>query len=636
MSTFTQTTDPPPHRADRRAAPAPAAAPHPTHCSPRASSNGLAVVAAVYTLMPVSWLLIAAPRTTATCSAPPLPLATFNLFANLHTFFTFNDGIYLRWFGNSICTRSSARPLDVPVHRHRLRSTSTTSRGKEKLFGLVLGGVRGPHHGDPAADVPARHQGRRREHLLGAAAARWSTRSASTSPRLLRGILPNEVLEALASTEQRAAHLRRYLAADARPGFMTIFLFSFTASWNNFFGALVMLNDEKLVPGQPGPVQWNSVTQQQPGVLLARHHRLARRVSAGRRFVLPPALLALGPDRRAVNDHARTGRHLLKARTDRPGTRPRTVLAMGREIHGSLLAEGALDRLRTAACVDTSSHYQDFTESADTELAAVEVLFHPLGRAADQPSTRCAACHGAGRRPRGVRQAPRHRIVWKRRYHVLLAAAANALPVAEFTLAHLFANKRSSTPPASTPRYATARAPPVLEGYGITTAPSESSRLPHRTPRRRDSAPATSSPSLHDPYVDQDDARALRVDSSTSTNSPAAACGVLPRTNSRDPAHVRRAPTARCCRTAHARQPARGSLVDTDALTGSSTVEAHPTPSRRDVNPTFYRPHRPVHAANVLLTPHIAGSSATELDRMAHWAVDEVHRYAQACRSPTQ
>ena len=35
------------------------------------------------------------------------------------------------------------------------------------------------------------------------------------------------------------------------PGFVTVFLFQFTAIWNNFFLPLVMLSDNAPLPGQP-------------------------------------------------------------------------------------------------------------------------------------------------------------------------------------------------------------------------------------------------------------------------------------------------------------------------------------------------------------------------------------------------
>lgn len=45
---------------------------------------------------------------------------------------------------------------------------------------------------------------------------------------------------------------------------MTLFLFSFTASWNNFYGALVMLNDKDLYPVSLGLHMWNISTTESP------------------------------------------------------------------------------------------------------------------------------------------------------------------------------------------------------------------------------------------------------------------------------------------------------------------------------------------------------------------------------------
>lgn len=42
-----------------------------------------------------------------------------------------------------------------------------------------------------------------------------------------------------------------------RPGFVTIFLFTFTAILNDFHGALTMLNDERLYPVGLGLYMWN-------------------------------------------------------------------------------------------------------------------------------------------------------------------------------------------------------------------------------------------------------------------------------------------------------------------------------------------------------------------------------------------
>ncbi len=74
------------------------------------------------------------------------------------------------------------------------------------------------------------------------------------------------------------------------PGFVTLFLFSFAASWNNFYGALVMLNDKELYPGSLGLLTWNISTTESP--------EMYSPAITGSPLPLPPALLALGTDGR--------------------------------------------------------------------------------------------------------------------------------------------------------------------------------------------------------------------------------------------------------------------------------------------------------------------------------------------------
>jgi len=161
-------------------------------------------------------------------SAPPLRLGDFNLFANLHHVFT-ND-VHLPALvrqQHPVLGRRLGR-LDVPVHRHRLRLRQVPLQGKEKLFGLVLGGVLVPTTVIQLPMYPARHQGRRREHLLALLLPPWSTRSASTSP----ASSPRDTYQRGAgggSLDEPASW--RTFAVISLPmlaPFMTIFLFSFT------------------------------------------------------------------------------------------------------------------------------------------------------------------------------------------------------------------------------------------------------------------------------------------------------------------------------------------------------------------------------------------------------------------------
>ena len=64
--------------------------------------GGLAV-AAVYFLLPVYWIVVAATKSTGDLfGSSGLWFANPRLFDNLHHLFTFQDAIYLRWTLNSV------------------------------------------------------------------------------------------------------------------------------------------------------------------------------------------------------------------------------------------------------------------------------------------------------------------------------------------------------------------------------------------------------------------------------------------------------------------------------------------------------------------------------------------------------
>ncbi|MGW0996803.1 carbohydrate ABC transporter permease [Streptomyces sp. NPDC002520] len=230
--------------------------------------NGLLLLAACYTLMPVSWLLVAATKNHRDLFATSgFAFGDLNLLSNLHRLFTFNDGIYLRWFGNSVLysvVGSAVSSLLCVATGYAFDKYDF--KGKEKLFALVLGGVLVP---STVIQLPM--------YLLATKAGVVNTYWALLLPALVNpfgvylarvfseGYVPGEVLEA--ARVDGAGELRTFARIGLpmlAPGFMTIFLFSFTASWNNFFGALVMLNDDHLYPVNLGLFMWNSVTQQQP------------------------------------------------------------------------------------------------------------------------------------------------------------------------------------------------------------------------------------------------------------------------------------------------------------------------------------------------------------------------------------
>ncbi|MES5820411.1 hydroxyacid dehydrogenase [Streptomyces sp. RG80] len=308
---------------------------------------------------------------------------------------------------------------------------------------------------------------------------------------------------------------------------------------------------------------------------------------------------------------------------------------MGAGIHRRLLAEGALERLHSVARVDTATAVTDLTTADARQLAETEILFTHWGapELTEETLHRLprlrAVVHAAGSVKHHVTDA-----VWRRGIAVSSAAAANAVPVAEFTLAAiLFANKRVLDVARL---YATTRTRPDLlpyySGHGNyrrTVGVVGASRIGRRVldllrPHDLDVL-------LYDPYVDASQARALgaepvgldelaRRSDVVSVHAPQ-----LPET--RHMFDARR--IARLKDGATLINTARGSLVDTDALTEHlvrGRIHAVLDVTEPDLPPA----DSPLYTlANVLLTPHIAGSLGNELHRMTDWAVDEVARYAQ-------
>ncbi|MDI3417520.1 carbohydrate ABC transporter permease [Streptomyces luteolus] len=241
--------------------------------APRQLTSKLAVhavllVFALYTLMPLTWLVIAATKNYRDLFATnPFALGDFNLWHNLGELLAYNDGIYSRWLANSVLYTVVGSLLSTLISvACGYAFDKYEFKGKESLFGLVLVGVLVPA---TVVQLPL--------YLLASEAGLVNTYWAVLIPSLVNpfgvylarvfseGYVPGEVLEA--ARVDGAGELRTFVSVSLpmlAPGFMTIFLFSFTASWNNFYGALMMLNDEELYPVNLGLYAWQKSVYQQP------------------------------------------------------------------------------------------------------------------------------------------------------------------------------------------------------------------------------------------------------------------------------------------------------------------------------------------------------------------------------------
>ncbi|WP_406424498.1 carbohydrate ABC transporter permease [Streptomyces sp. NBC_00873] len=230
--------------------------------------NGTLLLATLYTLLPLGWLLTAAAKNTPDLlGGNALTPSTFRLGQNLHDLATADGGIYFRWYLNSLLYAGLGALLCAFICVCAGYAFQVYAfRGKEKLFGLVLLGVLVP---TTALALPM--------YLLASEVGIVNTFWAVFIPCLVNpfgvylarvfcaGYVPSEVLEA--ARVDGAGELRTFWSIGLRmvmPGYVTIFLFQFTAIWNNFFLPLVMLSDNRLFPVSLGLYSWNAETRAFP------------------------------------------------------------------------------------------------------------------------------------------------------------------------------------------------------------------------------------------------------------------------------------------------------------------------------------------------------------------------------------
>ncbi|GAA3740077.1 carbohydrate ABC transporter permease [Spinactinospora alkalitolerans] len=257
-------------------APAPAApAPPAERGRPRRTSRstilvtGILTVVSLYFLVPIYWIVVAATKTTEDLFstngfwfAPEI-----NLWQNLVQVFTYDGGIFLRWFANSVLyvgVGGLIATYFAAAGGYALAKYAF--RGRELVFGLVLGGVLVPA---TATALPL--------FLLfselGLTNTYWSVLIPSVvSPfgfflcRIYAtATVPDSVIEA--ARIDGAGEMRIFHTLGLRamvPAMVTVFLFQLVGIWNNYFLPLVMLADQDLYPITLGLNNWYSQVQRLP------------------------------------------------------------------------------------------------------------------------------------------------------------------------------------------------------------------------------------------------------------------------------------------------------------------------------------------------------------------------------------
>jgi multiple sugar transport system permease protein len=185
----------------------------------------------------------------------------FALAANVTEVFSVNGGIFWRWTLNSLLysvvgallATLLAAAAGYALAKYRFR-------GRELVFGLVLGGVLVPA---AATALPL--------YLLFSQIGIANTYWAVLLPSLLSPFglylcriyadasVPDTVIES--ARLEGAGEGRIFFTMALRmmsPALVTVFLFQMVGIWNNYFLPLVMLSDEELYPITLGLVTWQS------------------------------------------------------------------------------------------------------------------------------------------------------------------------------------------------------------------------------------------------------------------------------------------------------------------------------------------------------------------------------------------
>ncbi len=188
----------------------------------------------------------------------------FDLFGNIRDVFTYNGGIFLQWFGNTL--------LYVVVGAGGATFLATFAGyglakfrfvGRRVVFAVVLGSIAIP---GTALAVPT--------FLLFSKIGLTNTPWAIILPSLISPFgmylvwtyavdaIPTELLEA--ARMDGASELRIFFTIAVKlltPGIVTVLLFSVVATWNNYFLPLIMLSDPRLYPLTVGLNQWSAQAQ---------------------------------------------------------------------------------------------------------------------------------------------------------------------------------------------------------------------------------------------------------------------------------------------------------------------------------------------------------------------------------------
>ena len=221
------------------------------------------IVFVLYSVLPLVYLLVNSTKSQGDLlSTFGLGFGgSFDLFSNLSDLFTYDNGIFLQWFANTllyVVVGAGGATFIATIAGYGIAKFDFT--GKKAVFAIVLGSIAIP---GTALAVPT--------FLLFSSVGLTNTPWAVIIPSLVSPFglyliwtyavdaVPQEIIEA--ARIDGAGEVRIFFSIASRllaPGIVTVLLFAIVATWNNYFLPLIMLSDPAWYPLTVGLAQWNA------------------------------------------------------------------------------------------------------------------------------------------------------------------------------------------------------------------------------------------------------------------------------------------------------------------------------------------------------------------------------------------
>ena len=236
----------------------------------RVGATVVVVVAALYFLAPVYWLVVASTKSaTSLFTTPGFSFAQPQLLTNLSELSSYDGGIFWRWVANTVVYSVVGSVLTVLVCAACGYALAMYEfRGRRVVVGAILASLLVP--GTVLAQPT---------YLLVVELGLNDTYAGVLLPSMVypfgvllctvfaQSSIPKELLEA--ARLDGAGELRTFFSIGLRlmsTGLVTVLLFAFLGSWNNYLLPLLVLTDQKLMPLTVGLTGWSQSSITIPGL----------------------------------------------------------------------------------------------------------------------------------------------------------------------------------------------------------------------------------------------------------------------------------------------------------------------------------------------------------------------------------